>query len=101
MFDLTLQVLEVNVVIENGHPVWQFTVAMIMPTEQGLAQIPVGRVQVPLGPEKAKETAEETLKLLEEIPKESDLAIVTNMDDARKVAEVDQAVRGGGSPDGA
>jgi len=63
--------------------------------------LPAGAIKVPIGREMAINKAKELLAAAEALPKpkpESDLVIAGNMDQAKQVADMDNAVRSGNIP---
>ena len=88
---------------EGPHIVLQFITGLVVPGPPGKQGIlPAGAIKVPIGREMAITKAKEFLEAAEALPTpkpESDLIIAGNMDQAKQVADIDQAVRGGTIPE--
>jgi hypothetical protein len=102
-FDATTQAFEIQIIPipdEDGpHVIWQMLLGLTIPGPQGQKGIlPAGALKVPIGREMAITKAKELLEAAEALPepkKESDLIIAGNMDQAKRVADVDDAIRSG------
>lgn len=105
-FDTTLQVFSLELMAvepaegeENlPHLILAMMTGIGVPTPQGRQVLPVGIYRVPIGRELAIAKGKEMQEMGEALPEpkpESDLAIVHNMDEARRVAEFEEQVRSG------
>ena len=105
-FDASIQAFEVQVIPvpdEDGpHVILQLLLGMTIPGPGGQKGVlPAGAIKVPIGREMAINKAKELLEAAESLPEpkpESDLIIAGNMDQAKQVADIDNAVRSGTIP---
>jgi hypothetical protein len=94
----------ISVPDEDGpHIVLQFITGLVVPGPGGQKGVlPAGAIKVPIGREMAITKAKELLEAAEALPEpkpESDLIIAGNMDQAKQVADIDNAVRSGTIPE--
>jgi hypothetical protein len=107
LFDTTIQAFDIQMISvpdeEGPHIVLQFITGLVVPGPPGKQGIlPAGAIKVPIGREMAINKAKELLAAAEALPKpkpESDLIIAGNMDQAKRVADMDNAVRSGTIPE--
>jgi hypothetical protein len=107
LFDCTTQAFEIQIIPvpdeEQPHVILQMLLGLTIPGPDGQKGIlPAGALKVPIGREMAINKAKELLDAAEALPKpkpESDLIIAGNMDQARQVADIDNAVRSGTIPE--
>jgi hypothetical protein len=106
-FDVTTQAFEIQIVPvpddEGPHVILQMLLGLTIPGPQGQKGIlPAGAIKVPIGREMAINKAKELLEIAEALPEpkpESDLIIAGNMDQAKQVADIDDAIRSGTIPE--
>ena len=83
--------------------VWQMLLGLTVPGPGGQKGIlPAGAIKVPIGREMAINKAKALLEAAEALPEpkpESDLIIAGNMDQAKQVADVDDAISSGTIPE--
>jgi hypothetical protein len=96
MFDTTIQVARMEVLLENDNLQLVAVLGLVVPIQQGgqiqQALIPAGVIRIPLGREAALETAKVLQENAEKLPKPSDL-VVAQPGDVDRIAKVDKAIK--------
>lgn len=105
-FDVSTQAFDIQIIPvpdEDGpHVILQFLLGLTVPGPGGQKGVlPAGAIKIPIGREMAINKAKALLEAAEALPEpkpESDLIIAGNMDQAKQVADIDNAVRSGTIP---
>lgn len=91
---------------EENHLILQFILGVVIPGPGGQKGIlPAGAIKVPIGKDMAIKKAQELLEAAESLPDpepekpQSNLVIASNMEQAKQVADVDDAIRSGNIPE--
>lgn len=105
-FDASIQAFDIQVIPvpdeDSPHVILQLLLGMTVPGPGGQKGVlPAGAIKVPISREMAINKAKELLEAAEALPEpkpESDLIIAGNIDQAKQVADIDNAVRSGTIP---
>lgn len=97
MFDITLQVVGIEIVKVDDHLELHFIVALAIPNGPGqIAHLPAGIVRIGVSRDTAIEKGQELVTEGEALPKKTDIQIATslNEDEVKKAADFEQSLRG-------
>jgi hypothetical protein len=107
LFDATIQAFDIQIIPvpdEDGpHVIVQLITGLVVPgpgNQKGV--LPAGAIKVPIGRKVAINKAKELLEAAESLPEpkpESDLIVAGNMEQAKRVADIDGAIRHGQVPE--
>lgn len=100
-FDTTYQVADIKVNTNEQQQAITliFMTGMIIPGPDGNSAsiLPAGYIRIPVGKDEALKLGAAIIEHADELPDDSKIAVVTDMSEARKAAEMDKAIRANAS----